>query len=628
MDINSRIFDELKKRYMGMYGPGRGRPSAQLVGAAEQYARNGMNVARTVYKEKGQLPSGKTPRKASVAAASTARSGVLGVKSTGVTKPKKAKTAGGNANNEANEVAVGGPAMGPAGAKRAKKKFKPSAKTYRVGPMAVLPKSKLNMMAFQMQAIFSEAGFQSYSGGELETRAIERAVDAAGVAKIKFDRSGNAVMRPGPQIFGLTRRTFIFKPRFDLDTLKNDPHPMKGMRELLYACTQSKSKGADHVETDLIEYIPRTGQPPLIRLYELKIGEGKSEGFPAEAYQLLKSKRLLEIEWSRLYPNALFKPQIECYFLAWFFGIHPTSGTITTADVAFADHMKQQPKIHELLTQGGGTGWDRITKLVPSTFQEVSGLDHKIVTAQLIRNRQDVFENMKKILATRSRRMSIWRNVSPNTRLALETQRRRLVSGPAHRRPVPLGNLTALQEGRWGNYIRNWTADKATVPGNNDAAKRKIIGKYKGEFSRKWRQSINHLVRSGYLVIRRVGANRNASPSEMSSSASNWEKDRNVRGRLTNVNDVINKLKIVIQIMAHPGKFSSQASDFIQLRELRPVPGSLTQAQVNSIPTETAAQREWLQGFVFRAPTSAERAAAMENDAELRNLAAQSAALQ
>jgi DNA gyrase/topoisomerase IV subunit B len=97
---------------------------------------------------------------------------------------------------------------------------------------------------------------------------------------------------------------------------------------------------------------------------------------------------------------------------------------------------------------------------------------------------------------------------------------------------------------------------------------------------------------------------------------------------LTNINDVINKLKIVIQIMAHPAKFSSQSTDFMKLREVRPVPGTLSQNQVASIPTETAEQRNWLQGFVFRAPTSAERAAAMVNSPELRNLQAQSAALQ
>lgn len=557
---------------------------------------------------------------------------VLGVQSAGVRKPRQKKNKsvlnGANANNEENDRGPGGPELFTAGARRVAKKMAPSARLHRAGAMVVRPTTKMDRAAFQLQALFSEPGFQSYSGGELETRAIEVAVDAAGVAKLKFNRSGNSVLHPGPQIFGLRTRTFIFKPRFNLDTLKNDPDPMRGMPEVLAACARSKSKGANHVETDLIEFIPRPGQPPVIRLYELKIGEGKAEGFPAEAYQLLKSKRLLEIEWSRLYPDAFFKPIIKCYFLAWFFGIHPTSGEITTEDVAFADHERLQPAIHALLTASGGEGWDRIRKLTPAAFETVSGLNRKIITAQLVRNRQNIFNNLRKVLATRSRRMSIWRNASPNTRLALERQRRRLVAGPAHRRRVPLGNLTALQEGRWGNYIRNWSAAQATLPENNAAAKKSVVDKYKREFSRKWRQSVNHLVRSGFLRVNRVGATSNENLSEMSSSASNWEKNRNARGRLTNIDDVINKLKIIIQIMAHPNKFTSQAADFIQLRELRPVPGSLSASQVSSIPTETAAQRNWLQGFVFRAPTSAERAAAMSNSPELRNLAAQSAALQ
>jgi len=552
----------------------------------------------------------------------------LGVQSAGVRKPRqKGSSNGGNANNEQNERGPGGPELFTAGARRVAKKMAPSARLHRAGAMVVRPTSRMNRAAFQLQALFSEPGFQSYSGGELETRAIEEAVAAAGVASHKFRRNTNHVLHPGPQIFGLTKRTFIFKPRFNLDTLKNDPNPMRGMPEILAACLRSKSKGANHVETDLIEFIPRPGQPPIIRLYELKIGEGKAEGFPAEAYQLLKSKRLLEIEWERLYPGQP-KPTIKCYFLAWFFGIHPTSGKLTTDDVVFADHTRLQPAIHALLTASGGAGWDHIDKLTPADFDNLTKLNRNIITAQLVRNRVNIFNNMRKVLATRSRRMSIWRNSSSNTRLALERQRRRLVSGPPQRRHVPLGNLTTLQEGRWGNYIRNWSAEKATVPENNASAKKAVIDKYRREFSRKWRQSINHLVRSGYLRVNRVGAGTNTNLSEMSSSASNWEKPRNVRGRLTNVNDVINKLKIVIQIMAHPAKFSSQSTDFMKLREVRPVPGTLSQSQVASIPTETAEQRNWLQGFVFRAPTSAERAAAMGNSPELRNLQAQSAALQ
>ena len=552
----------------------------------------------------------------------------LGVKSAGVKKPRQKRNNGANANNEENERGPGGRELFTAGARRIAKKMPPSARMHRAGAMVGKPTTKMNRAAFQLQALFSEPGFQSYSGGELETRAIEVAVDAAGLAKMKFNRSGNAVLHPGPQIFGLKRRTFIFKPRFNLDTLKNDPNPMSGMPEVLEACARSKSKGANHVETDLIEFIPQPGNPPIIRLYELKIGEGKPEGFPAEAYQLLKSKRLLEIEWERLHPGQP-KPVIKCYFLAWFFGIHPTSGKLTTDDVMFANHTRLQPAIHALLTASGGAGWDHIEKLTPAAFDNLTGLNRNIITAQLVRNRQNIFNNLHKVLATRSRRMSIWRNSSPGTRLALERQRRRLVSGPAHRRPVPLGNLTALQEGRWGNFIKNWSAEKATLPENNATAKKSIIDKYRLEFSRKWRQSINHLTRSGYIrVTRRGRGGANANLTDMASSASNWEKPVNNRGRLTNVNDVINKLKIVIQIMVHPDKFSSQASDFLELRDLNPVPGSLTQAQVNSIPTETAAQRNWLQGFVFRVPTAAERNAAMANSPELRNLQAQSAALQ
>ena len=554
----------------------------------------------------------------------------LGVKTGGVTKTvrKTKKVMGVNENNDENKA--GGAGLFPAGTGRWKRKT--AGKRLAVsGAMVTRPVAALNMAQFQLQALFSAPGFQSYSGSELETRAIEIAALAAGVNVIKFDRSGDHVMHPGSQIFGLQRRTFIFKPRFDLNYLKNESesgttNKSKGMKELLDACARSKSKGKNHVETDLIEYIP--GSPPTIKLYELKIGEGKPEPFPAEAYQLLKSKRLLELEAARL---GLPQPIIKCYFLAWFFGIHPVTGTLETADVKFTDPVNYSPRIHNLLTDNGTNSWDSIKKITPMKFQEITGLDHRIVTGQLIRDRVNTFKNIRKILASRERKYLIWRNISPETRRQINRQRRRLVSGLASRRAVPLGDLSKLQEGRWGDFIRQWKPEDHVGQLNTPDEKKARIDSWRRSFAREFKQAIFNLKKSGWIRVTTGRTPTDVNITNQSSSASNWSPSKNRRGGvIVNREALINKIKIVLQYISSPEKFSSDARGYVgngSGRTVRPVPNTLTAVEISRIPVDTAAQREWLAGFGPVSLTAAERNRVMEEDPELRNLMAQSAAL-
>jgi hypothetical protein len=559
----------------------------------------------------------------------------LAPKGGGVTKTKKtpkaksAKATGGNENNEENKA--GGEGLFNAGNRRIKKKT--GKRMFISGAMVTRPKASINRATFQLQALFSAPGFKSYSGSELETRAIEIAARAENIHVIKFDRSGNHVMHPGPQIFGLRQRTFIFKPRFDLSYLKEESeseqynNKSKGMKELLDACARSKSKGKNHVETDLIEYIP--GSPPTIKLYELKIGEGKPEPFPAEAYQLLKSKRLFELEAMRL---GIERPIIKCYFLAWFFGIHPVSGMLEAADVKFTDPLQYSMRIHNLLTNNGTNNWDVIKKLTPAKFEEITGLSTQIVTGQLIRDRMNTFKNIRKVLATRERKYIIWRNIAPNARRAINRQRR-LVSGPGARRAVPLGNLSKLQEGRWGDFIRQWTPESSYSELNSIQEKKAKLDAWRNSFAREFKQAVLNLQKSGYIRITTGRTPINANLTNQSSSASNWSPGKNRRGGVIRNRDAnINKIKIILQFISSPEKFGSAARGYMQApngtpRTIRPVPNTLTTEEINKIRTDTAGQREWLAGFGPLRLTSAERAQAMEEDAEMRNLMAQSAAL-
>ena len=564
----------------------------------------------------------------------TSNSPSLGVKSGGVTKtahvPKKSiiKVTAENASN--NENKAGGEGLFAAGNKRIKKKT--GKRLFVSGAMVTKPKSSINRATFQLQALFSAPGFQSYSGSELETRAIEIAARAANIHVIKFDRSGNHVMHPGSQIFGLRQRTFIFKPRFDLSFLKEfsesgTTNISKGMKELLDECARSKSKGKNHVETDLIEFIP--GSPPTIKLYELKIGEGKPEPFPAEAYQLLKSKRLFELEAKRM---GIEKPVVKCYFLAWFFGIHPVSGMLEAADVKFTDHIQYSTRIHNLLSNNGENNWDLIKKITPEKFEEITGLSTQIVTGQLIRDRMNTFKNIRKVLATRERKYIIWRNISPSARRMINRQRR-LVSGPAARRTIPQGNLSKLQEGQWGEFIRQWAPESSYSELNSNQEKKAKRDAWRNSFAREFKQAVNNLQKSGYIRVTTGRTPTAANLTNQSSSASNWSPGKNRRGGVIRNKDAnINKIKIIIQYISSPEKFGSSARGYMTApngtpRTLRPVPNTLTISEINKIGTDTAEQKKWLSGFGPFTVTHAERNKVMEDDPELRNLMAQSAAL-
>jgi hypothetical protein len=71
-------------------------------------------------------------------------------------------------------------------------------------------------------------------------------------------------------------------------------------------------KGYTAVEPDILIWVPAENK---IKIVELKIGPGKAEPTPGEAFQLLKAYRSIEMSMERV--NR--RPTIEMYFVPWFY---------------------------------------------------------------------------------------------------------------------------------------------------------------------------------------------------------------------------------------------------------------------------------------------------------------------
>lgn len=115
-----------------------------------------------------------------------------------------------------------------------------------------------------------------------------------------------------------TRPTYFIKARFSLKPLKEWAFSGNGNTQrnlfkqmLSFANLPNvKLKGEEHVEPDLMFCDPQT---KTIHIYELKIGAGKAEQVPAEAMQLAKAKKLIQLalksEW-----------KVKVHFTPWMFG--------------------------------------------------------------------------------------------------------------------------------------------------------------------------------------------------------------------------------------------------------------------------------------------------------------------
>jgi hypothetical protein len=172
-----------------------------------------------------------------------------------------------------------------------------------------------------------------WSGSALENRAVQAGIgnkaDIVDFRQTPYKEERHAGINPRWLIYKRdgtrrTRPTYFIKARFSLKPLKEWAFSENGNTQrnlfkqmLSFANLPNvKLKGEDHVEPDLMFYDPSS---KTIHIYELKIGAGKAESVPAEAMQLAKAKKLIQLalksDW-----------KVKVHFTPWMFG--QWSGTV------------------------------------------------------------------------------------------------------------------------------------------------------------------------------------------------------------------------------------------------------------------------------------------------------------
>jgi gas vesicle protein len=268
----------------------------------------------------------------------------------------------------------------------------------------------------QLRHFSDPAVRQSYSGGVLETTSFAVAAVAASFDVWYFDDPALS-----KDITKLRKdrlpHGFILKSAFSLDNTIKNPNIEKneGLFKIwkkiigLAATTTSRTnpdvrkwlentkspfKGFFEVQPDVLEWIPPSPSAPngRIRIYELKVGIGKPEAAPAEAYQLLKAKRAIELLFIK---SAEPPPSIELYFLPWMYG------TPEGAIGKFTNYVNNQrykgSEIHENFKKLGVANGYKVKELTKDTFKTLTKMDPEIMTTILDVFRKQQANNSKKI---------------------------------------------------------------------------------------------------------------------------------------------------------------------------------------------------------------------------------------
>lgn len=169
----------------------------------------------------------------------------------------------------------------------------------------------------------------SWSGSALENRAVQTGIgnkaDIVDFRKEPYKSERHAGIDPRWLVYERdgqlrTKPTYFIKARFALAPLKqwafstniNGNAQRNLFKQILsYSNLPNvKLKGEEHVEPDLMFCDPST---KTIHIYELKIGAGKAESVPAEAMQLAKAKKLIQLTL-----GAGWK--VKVHFTPWMFG--------------------------------------------------------------------------------------------------------------------------------------------------------------------------------------------------------------------------------------------------------------------------------------------------------------------
>jgi hypothetical protein len=157
--------------------------------------------------------------------------------------------------------------------------------------------------------------------------------------------------------------------------------------------TTSVYKGFFDVQPDVLEWVPDAPGCPngLINIYELKVGEGKGETEPAEAYQLVKAKRAIELIFIH---GGKEPPCFRLYFLPWMYGTPENKKTKFKNYKNFPGHGV---KTWGVLSKKDPNGYN-ITELGRETFQKRTGLSAEVITLTLDLLRTGEANLVRKIL--------------------------------------------------------------------------------------------------------------------------------------------------------------------------------------------------------------------------------------
>ena len=259
----------------------------------------------------------------------------------------------------------------------------------------------------------SPAVRQAHSGSLLETTSFAVGAIEAGVNVLYFDDpplNENIVNATG------LPRTFILKSAFSLNktikTMETDPD-LREVWKMIVALASNKSsvaanpnnmrtgvesktsvyKGFSGVEPDVLEWIPDAPGCPngLINIYELKIGEGKAETEPAEAYQLVKAKRTIEL----LFILAGKKPPcFRLFFLPWMYSTPANKRPKFTNYKSYPGHGVAAWRV---LSTKDADGY-QVKELSRESFQKNTGLSAEVMTMSLDLLRTQEMTQLLKIL--------------------------------------------------------------------------------------------------------------------------------------------------------------------------------------------------------------------------------------
>lgn len=335
----------------------------------------------------------------------------------------------------------------------------------------------------------------SISGGILETAAIEMAVQSA-----RGNNSTHWFNRKNPdpstQLFNFTKRTFIFKPRFSLQPLKQwaVPDPAKKMwlrpslKELVALIGEDKSwpaevgrainittnnngmsnnskgKGQWFVEPDVLDFIPASqsgatdiqGRPvPVINIYECKVTKGKKEADPAEAVQLIKAKLVILLLWQKTHPGEP-SPEIRLYFLSWFFSVLSGDGDNIFEKI---DFTPLPPLVSGRLNKEMGEyfrtsePFAKIVPINPLTFSKIAGVNSDIVEGVLANTRLALLDKLARYIHKYQKYMLAWVGQTASHRQGILLDWKKNVDNSPAARPPPQGNLQLLWKRQLANYL-------------------------------------------------------------------------------------------------------------------------------------------------------------------------------